>query len=164
MPKLIISGVTHELVEKAITIGRAADNAIVISDPSISMYHAQLVLEGDIYRLKELGSTNGTYVNGNRVTETLLRFGDQIRFGTAEARYESSDASGLKPLPKTEKIESQFAADTIRPPDFSSAPPFRRPEQPQDPVGTGIMVGLGIVLLVFLGSMIAVLMMHAPGL
>jgi pSer/pThr/pTyr-binding forkhead associated (FHA) protein len=163
MPKLIISGVTHELIDEAITIGRGADNTIVVNDPSISTHHAQLLLEGDTYRLKDLDSTNGTRVNGKPVTETVLRFDDRIRFGAAEARYESSEASGSKPLPKPEEIKAQFAAATAAQDHFTGASPFRRrQEQHSDPVRTGILIGLGVVLLVFVGSMIAVLMMHAP--
>src|SRR5689334_302493 len=109
MPKLIISGVPHELIDEAITIGRGADNTIVVNDPSISTHHAQLLLEGNTYRLKDLDSTNGTRVNGKPVTETVLRFDDRIRFGAAEARYESSEASGSKPLPKPEEIKVRFA-------------------------------------------------------
>jgi pSer/pThr/pTyr-binding forkhead associated (FHA) protein len=164
MPKLILSGVTYELVDEAITIGRGPDNTIVVNDPSISTHHAQLLLEGDTYRLKDLDSTNGTRVNGKPVTETVLRFDDRIRFGAAEARYESSEASGSKPLPKPEEIKAQFAANSATQPHFTNASPFRRPEQQNDPVRMGIFVGLGIVLLVFFGSMIAVLMMHAPSL
>jgi hypothetical protein len=50
------------------------------------------------------------------------------------------------------------------PTDFANASPFRRQTQQSDPVRVGIFIGLAIVLLVFLGSMIAVLMMHAPSL
>jgi pSer/pThr/pTyr-binding forkhead associated (FHA) protein len=164
MPKLIISGITHELVDEAITIGRGPDNTIVVNDPSISTHHAQLLLEGDTYRLKDLDSTNGTRVNGKPVTEAVLRFDDRIRFGAAEARYESSEASGSKPLPKPEEIKAQFASDNAAPFYFASAFPFRRQAERDDPVRTGIFIGLGIVLLVFVGSMIAVLLMHAPGL
>ena len=164
MPKLIISGVTHELVDEAITIGRAPDNTIVVNDPSISTHHAQLLLEGETYRLKDLDSTNGTRVNGKPVTETVLRFDDRIRFGAAEAQYESSEVSGSKPLPKPEEIKAQIAADSAAPFHFASTSPFRRQEQLKDPVRTGIFIGLAVALLVFLASMIAVLMMHAPSL
>jgi predicted component of type VI protein secretion system len=165
MPKLIISGVTHELIDEAITIGRGPDNTIVVNDPSISTHHAQLLLERDTYRLKDLDSTNGTRVNGKPVTETVLRFDDRIRFGAAEARYESSEAGGSKPLPKPEEIKAEFAAASAALPHFMGASPFRRrQDQQNDPVRTGILIGLGVVLLVFLGSMIAVLMMHAPAL
>ena len=164
MPKLIISGVTHELVDEAITIGRGPDNTIVVNDPSISTHHAQLLLEGDTYRLRDLDSTNGSRVNGKPVTETVLRFDDRIRFGAAEARYESSAVGGSKPLPKPEEIKARFVADSAALPHFSSESPFRRQEAQNDTVRTGIMIGLAIVLLVFLGSIIAVLMMHAPAL
>ena len=164
MPKLIISGVTHELIDEAITIGRGPDNTIVVNDPSISTHHAQLLLEGDTYRLKDLDSTNGTRVNGKPVTETVLRFDDRIRFGAAEARYESSEASGSKPLPKPEEIKAQFAADSAASPHFTSGSPFRRQEQQKDPLRARIFIGLAIALLVFLASMIAVLLMHAPSL
>jgi predicted component of type VI protein secretion system len=163
MPKLIISGVTHELFDEAITIGRGPDNTIVVNDPSISTHHAQLLLEADTYRLKDLDSTNGTRVNGKPVTETVLRFDDRIRFGAAEARYESTEASGSKPLPKHEEIKAQFAAASAAQGHLTGASPFRRrQEQQNDPVRTGIFIGLAVVLLVFLGSVIAVLMMHAP--
>jgi pSer/pThr/pTyr-binding forkhead associated (FHA) protein len=162
MPKLTISGITHELVDEAITIGRGPDNTIVVNDPSISTHHAQLLLEGETYRLKDLDSTNGTRVNGKPVTEAVLRFDDRIRFGAAEARYESSEVSGSKPLPKPEEIKAQLAADSSAPAHFTSASPFRRQEEQKDPMRTGILVGLAIALLVFLASMIAVLMMHAP--
>jgi hypothetical protein len=88
MPKLIISGVTHELVDEAITIGRGPDNTIVVSDPSISTHHAQLLLEGDTYRLKDLDSTNGTRVNGKPVTEAVLRL--MIGFALAQPKRDMS--------------------------------------------------------------------------
>lgn len=164
MPKLIISGVTHELVDEAITIGRGADNAIIVNDPSISTHHAQLLLEGDTYRLKDLDSTNGTRVNGKPVTESVLRVDDRIRFGAAEAKYESSTAGSSKPLPKPEEIKAHVAEAGAELAHVPSASPFRRQEQQNDAVRTGIVIGLGIVLFIFLGSIIAVMMMHAPAL
>ena len=98
------------------------------------------------------------------VTETVLRFDDRIRFGAADARYESSEAGGSKPLPKPEEIKAHFAEAGEGLPHLSGASPLRRQEQPNDPVRTGIFIGLGLVLLIFLGSLIAVLMMHAPSL
>ena len=163
MPKLIISGTVYELVDDVVTIGRSPDNAIIINNPSVSARHAQLQLADETYRLKDLGSTNGTHVNSKPVTETLLRFDDRIRFGAIEAHYES-DASGSRPLPQLEEIKATPAELSAAPADFANVSPFRRQKQQSDPVRSGIFVGLAIVLLVFLGSMIAVLMMHAPSL
>jgi pSer/pThr/pTyr-binding forkhead associated (FHA) protein len=161
VPKLIISDVTHELVDEAITIGRGGDNTIVVNDPSVSIHHAQLLLEGDTYRLKCLDSTNGIRVNGKPVTEAVLHLNDRIWFGAAEARYQS-DATASKPLPQPEEIKAQLAQSGTLPADFTSSSPFRRHEQQSDPVRTGIFIGLAIVMLVYLGSMIAVLMMRTP--
>jgi|SRR5215813_1623510 len=162
MPKLIISGTTYELVDDLVTVGRGPDNTIMIDNPSVSARHAQLQLADETYRLKDLGSTNGTQVNGKPVTETLLSFDDRIRFGAAEARYEG-DKSGSRPLPELEEIKARPAESSAVPADFVNVSPFRRQKQQRDPIRNGIFIGLAIILLAFLGSMIAVLMMHAPG-
>src|SRR6266581_1487239 len=163
MPRLIINGTVHELVEELITIGRGPDNTIVISDSSVSSHHAQLQRVGENYRLKDLDSTNGTRVNGIPVTETALRFDDRIRFGGIEARYEP-DTPGSQPLPQLKEIEGKPADLSAAPVDFVNASPFPRRKEQKDLTHTAIFVGSAIVLLVFLGSMIAVLMMHAPAL
>jgi predicted component of type VI protein secretion system len=163
MPKLLISGTAHELVENLITIGRAPDNVIVIRHPSVSSHHAQLELVGDAYRLKDLDSTNGTRVNGIPATEAALRFDDRIRFGAVEARYEP-DTSGSRPLPQLEDIDANPAELSAVPADFANASPFPRQKDQKDPSRVAIFVGSAVVLLVFLGSMIAVFMMHPPAL
>jgi len=113
--------------------------------------------------LKDLESTNGTRVNGIPVTETVLHLDDRIRFGAAETHYEP-DTSGSQSLPQLEEIKSTPAELSSVPVDFANASPFSRHKDEQDPIRTAFLVGLAIVLLVFLGSMIAVLMMHAPSL
>ena len=60
-------------------IGREAGNEIVIEDPQVSRRHAQLTRQGASYVVEDIGSTNGTYVNGKRVTApVLLANGDMI--------------------------------------------------------------------------------------
>jgi hypothetical protein len=93
----------------------------------------------------------------------LLSFDDRIRFGAVEARYES-DASGTRPLPQLEEIKARPAELSAAPADFTNISPFRRQKQQSDPVRNPIFIGVAIVLLVFLASMIAVLMMRAPNL
>ena len=161
MPKLIISGIAHELTDELITIGRGPDNIIVIEDPSVSGRHARLQLVGEIYRLKDLDSTNGTRVNGIPITETALRFDDRIRFGAVDARFEP-DMRGSQPLPVLEKIEAKPAQTSAAPVDFANASPFPRRTKYQDPTRTIIFAAAAIAFLAFLGSMIATLMMHAP--
>ena len=67
-------------------------------------------------------------------------------------------------MPKFVFNKARPAEPNAAPADFANASPFRRQTHQNDPVRNGILIGLSIVLLVFLGSMIAVLMMHAPAL
>lgn len=71
------------------TIGRSANNGIVINDAEISRRHAQITPQGDSYVLEDLGSTNGTFVNGLRLNQpTALKHGDSVEFGdTVRLRY-----------------------------------------------------------------------------
>jgi pSer/pThr/pTyr-binding forkhead associated (FHA) protein len=161
MPKLIISGTTYELMDEAITIGRGPDNTIMVNEPSISTHHAQLLLQGDTYRLKDLDSTNGTRVNGKPVTEAVLRFDDRIRFGAVDALFEP-DLRGSQPLPQLEELEARPAESSVAPVDFTNASPFRQRAKDRDPTRDAILAGVAIAFLTFLGSMIAVFLMHAP--
>lgn len=69
---------------KTFTIGRDAKNSIVLNDKFISRQHAELVmLDNGQILLKDLNSSNGTYVNGNKVTECYLKPGDIVKCGTA---------------------------------------------------------------------------------
>src|SRR5947208_11133037 len=125
MPKLSISGAPHDLTDEVITIGRAPDNMIVIDDPSVSGRHAQLRLAGEVYRLKDLESTNGTRVNGIPVTETALRFDDRIRFGAVDARYEP-DANNSRPLHQLEELKANSAVFSAVPSRIVIDPQYPR--------------------------------------
>jgi two-component system, cell cycle response regulator len=92
MPRLVVNCdsvdlVMHELVRDVIMIGRAGLNHIVIDNPSVSAQHAILVRAAGSYRLKDLHSTNGTQINGVPVTDTKLKDGDKIRFGSVIAIF-----------------------------------------------------------------------------
>lgn len=76
-------GDNDKLVEECISIGRAPDNIIVFadSDRRVSAHHAEIRRRGDQFILRDLGSTNGTMVNGRRVMTTELQPDDLIEFG-----------------------------------------------------------------------------------
>jgi predicted component of type VI protein secretion system len=68
-----------ELDKPSYVIGREAGNDLVIEDPQVSRRHAQLTQQGNSYLIEDIGSTNGTFVNGKRVTApTLLTNGDMV--------------------------------------------------------------------------------------
>ena len=75
-------GKSFALEGDVLTIGREASNQIAINDAEISRKHSQLVLQGGKYVLTDLGSTNGTFVNGQRLTgQHVLQPGEVISLG-----------------------------------------------------------------------------------
>ncbi len=75
-------GKAYPLEKPEIFIGRDLANDIVINDPEVSRRHARLSNQGNQYMIEDLGSTNGTSVNGQRLTGPyMLRPGEQITFG-----------------------------------------------------------------------------------
>jgi len=161
MPKLVIGGTAHELAKDLITIGRSPENMIIIEHSSVSGHHAQLERSGKTYRLKDLGSTNGTRVNGIPASDTLLRLDDRVRLGAVEARFEA-DAAGSQALPRLQEIEVKPAESSMAPADFTNASPFPHRAEKNDPARIAIFAGAAIAILAFLGSMIAVLLMRPP--
>ena len=76
------AGHTVPLSGSAVTIGRAPDSTVVLSDDYVSNNHARLVPRGDGWLVEDLGSTNGTYVGRQRVSgPTAVKPGVQIRVG-----------------------------------------------------------------------------------
>jgi pSer/pThr/pTyr-binding forkhead associated (FHA) protein len=70
-----------ELTGQSMTMGREPDNDIVVENLLVSGYHARIDPAGREYILTDLQSKNGTFVNGERVTSTKLKDGDQILVG-----------------------------------------------------------------------------------
>ncbi|MFZ1401269.1 MAG: FHA domain-containing protein [Candidatus Promineifilaceae bacterium] len=76
------TGRAHTLTEATTMIGRAVENEIVVSSKRISREHARIVRDGWRVILEDVGSTNGTFLNDQRLTEPMqLRDGDQIKVG-----------------------------------------------------------------------------------
>lgn len=73
------------------TIGRAQDNTILLNDDFVSAHHATLVYRDGGWWLADLGSTNGTRLNGNSVSEPVqANPGDELQFGERRYRLERS--------------------------------------------------------------------------
>jgi Protein of unknown function (DUF3662)/FHA domain len=82
------SGGSYVLQSHVTTIGRSSECAIVLSDPNVSRRHAEIRHIGEGYSLIDLGSTNGTEVNGQRIAETALMNGDVIGVGQTKLTFE----------------------------------------------------------------------------
>jgi serine phosphatase RsbU (regulator of sigma subunit) len=90
----LFSPFRQPLEGEAVSIGRASDCTIPIKDRYLSRKHAEIVSIGSGWMLKDLGSANGTYLNGTRVErDEILKTGDRIRLGDTEIVFETSDRS-----------------------------------------------------------------------
>lgn len=101
MVKLVIlsqglTGQAHELKVDKTTIGRVEDNTFSITDPSVSSHHCEVLLRGEDVVVRDLNSTNGTFINGEKVAESPLKPGQILRLGQIELRLET-DAPGAGP-------------------------------------------------------------------
>lgn len=80
-----------ELNADELTVGRKPDNAIHIDDQTVSGFHALLTrtvdeLGAENWKVQDLGSTNGTFVNGKQITDAQLNTHDEVRFGWTQFR------------------------------------------------------------------------------
>ena len=80
--------VRFDLGGALISIGRASDNDVILDDPEVSRHHCQLKLQHGAYGLTDLGSRNGSWINGHPVSEAALGPGDSIRIGGTEIVFQ----------------------------------------------------------------------------
>jgi predicted component of type VI protein secretion system len=112
------SGISYDLTKSEITIGRESTNDIVINDAEVSRKHARMLLQPGGYMIEDLGSTNGTFVNGQRLMgPRSLQVGDVILFGeNVSISYETSRFD-----PDSTIIASPSAGGRAQ--DFPAMPP-----------------------------------------
>jgi pSer/pThr/pTyr-binding forkhead associated (FHA) protein len=76
-----------------LSVGRSTDNDLVFDDPSLSRKHARIIRDGARLEVEDLGSSNGTFVNGRRVGKGAINPGDQVRFGDVTFRVDGPGAA-----------------------------------------------------------------------
>ena len=85
---LVMNGARHRLTKRVSTLGRSRDCDLIVPDPNVSRTHAEVRHIGMDYYLVDMGSTNGTEVNGQLVKRHALADGDVITVGMTEIRVE----------------------------------------------------------------------------
>jgi pSer/pThr/pTyr-binding forkhead associated (FHA) protein len=92
MERFALTGImqpsTFELEQGFNTLGRNPTNDFRVHDATVSSFHCEIVLSEDSVLVRDLGSTNGTFIDGKRVEEDSLRAGQILRLGSAELRLE----------------------------------------------------------------------------
>jgi pSer/pThr/pTyr-binding forkhead associated (FHA) protein len=102
MAKLVVlspgmTGRTHELTVDKTTIGRVEDNTFQIAEPSVSSHHCEVLLRGTDVVVHDLNSTNGTFINGDKVSdEGVLKPNQILRLGQIELRLETDAPAPVK--------------------------------------------------------------------
>ena len=155
-------GKVFELTQNELYLGRDVNNDIVVNDAEVSRKHARFILQAGGYVLEDLGSTNGTFVNGQRLMGPhVLRPGELVMFGEnvglvfessveADATMIASPGPAATYIPATPPPYSQPAqpppAYTGQIPQSPAEPYYEIPEEPQRPNRTLLYVGCGCLV------------------
>jgi pSer/pThr/pTyr-binding forkhead associated (FHA) protein len=118
MAKLVIltqgmTGRAHELNVDRTTVGRVEDNTFQIADPSVSSHHCEVLLRGGEVVIRDLNSTNGSYINDAQITESVLKPGQKLRLGQIELKLETE---GSAPAAAGSAASAAAAAPATPPP------------------------------------------------
>jgi len=165
------------------TIGRGVDNHIILADIAVSRKHTLICYEGGQFVVRDLGSGNGTLVNGRRVDSHHLRDGDQVEMGNTLLRYvnpvAAAPASAGQAAAAASAPISQQSTDHVPMPSqpgaaapahapapahpsgqmaTPSAPPMTAPAKLKDPAARRkkLLIFGAIGLIVFFGAMIGI--------
>ena len=112
-----------EISSKIVRIGRDSNNDLQVHDSEVSRFHAELQPEGDGFKVVDLGSSNGTFLNGERITSAALSSGDRVQLGKThivikeQGTADASDFSGVVHFDDNTDVESQILESVV--PQFS---------------------------------------------
>lgn len=149
------------LQSEQLTVGRSAGNDLVLADPEVSRRHMRVVRRTDGFAVEDIGSTNGTFVNGQRISHlTLLQDGDAIDLGdTVRLRFVSTAQPPPTSEPDLANNPTQAFSPTIQPAELQGVVrPAHEPVYPPPPAyttdsprrGRGLLIGCGLLLALLL--------------
>jgi len=126
-------GTEYPLEKSEMFLGRDLSNDIVVNDSEVSRRHARLVLSGNTYTIEDLGSTNGTFIRGQRIgVPVALMPGETILIG--EKVLLRFDVTGLQADATVASFRT--ASQPVQPVIQPAAPVYTPPVQPAAPVYT----------------------------
>src|SRR5579863_7633055 len=164
MAKLVVlneglAGQSIDLKSEKTTIGRVEDNNFALPVGSVSSHHCEILLRGTEVVVKDLNSTNGTFVNGQQVTkEAVLKPGQTLRLGQVEIRLDDPNAPAAvapikKPLASTMVISKGVSMEQLEqgPQGFDTKGVFTRKRNNTNLI---FIVGGVVLALVIVGILI----------
>ncbi len=151
-----MTGTAHELKVEKTTVGRVDDNTFAIPDGSVSSHHCEIILRGGSVVVRDLNSTNGTFINGAQVTgEGVVKPGQILRLGQIEMRLE--DESAKSPTPKKLPDQTMVIPQGVK---LGSEPQtkvvaFDKTFTKKSNVGTKVFIGVAVVVTIGVVAWIA---------
>jgi pSer/pThr/pTyr-binding forkhead associated (FHA) protein len=156
MPRLVVlseglTGRSHELKAEKTTVGRVEDNTFQIPDPSVSSHHCEIILKGAEVVIRDLSSTNGTFINGQQITEATLKPSQILRLGQVEVRLEGDQAGATqkKTLDHTQVVPQGIKFEELGQMARSGNPSFEKK------TNRGTKIFIIIAIIVGVGALIA---------
>jgi len=160
MAKLVVlseglTGKSYELKADKNTIGRLDDNTFQITEASVSSHHCEVFLRGKDVVVKDLNSTNGTFINGERVSaEATLKAGQILRLGSIEMRLETGESAAAAAAQTKKQFDQTRVIGGVKAGDFEqgSRPVFDKnsPFSKKSNKTAVIFITIGIVLAVMI--------------
>ena len=159
--------VAYPVVDGETLVGRSAAAAIRVSEPLVSSSHFKIVKRGSVFALVDLGSENGTYVNGVRVKEKELEQGAQIRVGPLTFYFA---ADGVEPDPGSIELIQPVQSPQHQPAQQARAAaeataPDIPPSEPKAKKGLAAMPRVALIgggFFVFVVLLIALILLRSP--
>ena len=157
MPRLIVikgadEGKQFELTGDRLPLGRDSTNRIKLCDTEVSRRHAEFVRSGDAYRLQDVGSANGSWVNGQPARDVLLQPGDQIQIGQTILVYSAGRNESPPPGDLADRISLITRQDVELPSvivktvsDNEGSRLLSRPDRVQGPWLKNALANLGVM-------------------
>jgi predicted component of type VI protein secretion system len=154
------SPTTHEFVGHTLTVGRLGDNEVQLEEGSVSSRHAEIVVQDGSAVLRDLGSTNGTFLNREQVTgEQPLNEGDEIYFGSVRCVFMEPAVTVSEVAAFAAAGEQMPAADASGygvPENFVPLSPFPKPAKPRDMLGLAAWGSFGVGVAAALYALFAI--------
>jgi pSer/pThr/pTyr-binding forkhead associated (FHA) protein len=158
MAKLVVltqglNGQSHELKGDRTTVGRVEDNTFHLAEPSVSSHHCEILVRGADVVVKDLNSTNGTFINGKQVTtEAVLKPGQILKLGQVELKFEDPERAAQAAAKKTQDKTAGAAGVKFDPtggkgPAFDKNSPFAKKSDKGTKVfiACAVLIGLAII-------------------
>jgi len=142
-----VKGKSVEIAAEEISIGRKSDNTIPVDNPTVSGHHCVVVKQDQTYLLRDLGSTNGTRVNSQDITEARLKPKDIVQVGSVEFMFDAAPGEVISEESHSDTMVEVAPGPAAAPESFGSVSPFGARNTESRGMWFLVIAGIGILAL-----------------